>query len=298
LTAVPDPLRDPFPRRTADPVVLAPWLAELARNAGGLVRSYLPGSPVDARTRERVILAVTEVNGCRYCAWIHGSWSDFLGDRPEGEEDAILAEAALLTYARACADAGRPLDPAPLREFLPDEAVDAVRATVAQIEVSNLVGNTVDGLLARLTRKRPLDPSRAVVEAATVAVALPLAVPLLAAGAAMRAVSRMAPEVPVIEQPPAGEANLLVHLLAQTVPAYLANAGMRFALLRLPVPLAIGVRAGRTSATLRIGRGRVALENGIGPEAVVVLEGDIDPLLQLATGSLVRELTSLRIRRD
>lgn len=298
MTAVPETQRDPFPRRTADPVVLAPWLAELARTAGGLVRSYLPGSPVDARTRERVILAVTEVNGCRYCAWIHGSWADYLGERPAGEEEGDRAEEALLAYARACADAGRPLDPAPLRELLPDEAVAAVRATVAQIEVSNLVGNTVDGLLARLTRKRPLDPRHAAVEAATVAAALPLAVPMLAAGAAMRAVSRLAPAVPAIEQPDAGEANLLVHLLAQTVPAYLANAGLRLALLRLPVPVAVGVRAGRTSATLRIGRGRVAIDNGIGPEAVVVLEGDIDPLLQLATGSLVRELTTLRIRRD
>jgi len=33
-----------------------------------------------------------------------------------------------------------------------------MRATVAQIEVANLVGNTVDGMLARLTRKRPLAP--------------------------------------------------------------------------------------------------------------------------------------------
>jgi AhpD family alkylhydroperoxidase len=295
---VPDLQRDPFPRRTADPVVLAPWLAELARTAGGLVRSYLPGSPVDARTRERVILAVTEVNGCRYCAWIHGSWADYLGERPDGDDDQRHAEEALLLYARACADAGRPLDPEPLRAVLPAEAVDAVRATVAQIEVSNLVGNTVDGLLARLTRKRPLDPPRAALEAVTVVAALPLAVPMLAAGAAMRTVSRLAPAIPTVEQPPSGEANLLVHLLAQTVPAYLANAGVRMALLRLPAPIAVGVRAGRTSATIRIGRGRVAIDNGIGPEAIVVLEGDIDPLLQLATGSLVRELTSLRIRRD
>ena len=295
---MPETQRDPFSRRTADPVVLAPWLAELLRTAGGLVRSDLPGSPVDARTRERVILAVTEVNGCRYGAWIHGSWADYLGDRPEGDEEGVRAEEALLLYARACADAGRPLDPEPLREVLPDEAVAAVRATVAQIEVSNLVGNTVDGLLARLTRRRPLDPPRAAVEAATVAAALPLALPMLAAGAAMRAVSRLAPPVPEIEQPPAGEANLLVHLLAQTVPAYLANAGVRLATLGLPVPVSVGVRAGRTAATLRIGRGRIALENGIGPEAIVVVEGDIDPLLQLATGSLVRDLSTLRIRRD
>lgn len=290
-----DRQRDPFPRRTADPSVLAPWVGELARNAGGLLRSYLPGGPVDARTRERVILAVTEVNGCRYCAWIHGSWADYLG---AGVDEPAAAEEALLTYARACAEAGTPLDPAPLAEVLPPEAIGAIRATVAQIEVSNLVGNTVDGLLARLTRKRPLDPARALGEVVTVAVALPLAVPMLATGALMRAIGRIAPAVPEVEVPPAGEANLLVHLLAQTVPAYLANAGVRLAALGLPVPLAIGVRAGRTSATLRIGRGRVAIDNGIGPDAVLVVEGDIDPLLQLATGSLVRELSGLRVRRD
>ncbi|MBA2281316.1 MAG: hypothetical protein H0W25_08810 [Acidimicrobiia bacterium] len=294
----PDRQRDPFPRRTADPSVLAPWFVELARTLPALVRSYLPGGPIGARTRERVILAVTEVNGCRYCAWIHGSWSDYLGERAEGDDldDAELAEAALLTYARACADAGHPLDSGPLAEVLPADAITAIRATVAQIEVANLVGNTVDGLLARLTRKRPLDPPRAVLEAATVVAALPLAAPMLALGGVMRFVHRVAPDVPDVQTPPPGEANLLVHLLARTVPAYLANAGVRLALLRLPVPITIGIKAGRTAATLRIGRGRVQVDNGISPAAVVVLEGDVEPLLQLATGNLVRELSALRIR--
>jgi AhpD family alkylhydroperoxidase len=287
--------RDPFSRRTADPLVLAPWLVELVATAGSLIRSYLPGSPIDARTRERVILAVTEVNGCRYCAWIHGSWAAYLGDAVEGPADA---EEALLDFARACAEAGRPLDTAPLADVLPPAAVAAVRATVAQIEVSNLVGNTVDGLLARLTRQRPLDPLRAVSEAATVTVALPLAVPLVLAAAAMRAVERLAPPVPEIRTPPEDEANLLAHLLATTVPAYLANAGVRLALLRLPVPVSIGVRAGRTAATVRIGRGEVEVSNDVGADAVVVLEGEVEPLLQLATGSLVRELSTLRVKRD
>jgi len=287
--------RDPFPRRTADPFLLAPWLVELARTAGGLARSYLPGSPIDARTRERVILAVTEVNGCRYCAWIHGSWAAYLGDPVEGPADA---EEALLAYARACAEAGKPLDPSPLADVLPAEALGAVRATVAQIEVSNLVGNTVDGLLARLTRKRPLDPLRAAGEVATVVAALPLAVPLLALGATLRAIDGLAPPVPEVQTPPAGEANLLAHLLATTVPAYLANAGVRLAVLRLPVALSIGMRAGRTSATVRIGRGAVEVVNGIAPDAIVVLEGEVEPLLQLATGSLVRELSTLRLKRE
>ena len=201
--------RDPFPRRTATPARLVPWLFEVGRTFPGLVRSYLPGQTLDPRTRERV----TEVNGCRYCAWIHGSWQDFLGEKGLADADE-----ALLTYARACAEAGTPLDPAPLARSLPPEAVQAVRATVAQIEVSNLVGNTVDGLLARVTRKRPLDPVLTVQELAVVGAALPLAVPLLAAGAALRTASRLAPPVPQAQMPPGGEANLLVHLLAQAAP--------------------------------------------------------------------------------
>ena len=273
--------------------MLVPWLVELARTAPDLLRSYLPGGPIDPRTREQVILAVTEVNGCRYCAWIHGSWADYLGELDDPAE--VLD--ALLAHARASAEAGHPLDPGPLCEVLPPEVVGGLRATVAQIEVANLVGNTVDGLLARATRRRPLDPSRAVAELATVVIALPIAVPMLAVGGAMRFVRRLAPDVPEVQIPPAGEANLLVHLLARAVPSYLANAGLRLALLRLPVPLAFGIKAGRTAATVRIGRGTIEVDNGIRPDAALIVEGDVEPLLQLATGHLVREIGSLRVKR-
>jgi AhpD family alkylhydroperoxidase len=273
--------------------VLVPWLVELARNVPGLVRSYLPGGPLDPRTREQVILAVTEVNGCRYCAWIHGSWADYLGEL----DDPADALEALLTFARASAEAGAPLDTASLAGALPAEVVASLRATVAQIEVANLVGNTVDGLLARATRRRPLDPARAAAELATVALALPIAVPMLAFGGALRAVRALAPEVPEVQIPPAGEANLLVHLLARAVPSYLANAGLRLAVLRLPVPVTFAITAGRTSATVRIDRGQVAVVNGIAPGAALIVEGDVEPLLQLATGHLVREIGTLRVKR-
>ncbi len=283
--------RDPFPRRTATLARLAPWLVELGRTMPGLVRSYAPGGPLGSRTRERVILAVTDVNGCRYCAWIHGAWQDFLGDVAHAD-----AEEALVTYARACAEAGRPLDPGPLADVLPPEAIASLRATVAQIEVSNLVGNTVDGLLARLTRKRPMAPITAAAEMATVVMAAPVAAPLLATAGLMRLATRLAPELPEVDTPPAGEANLLVHLIAQAAPTYLANAVVRLAVLRLPFTVSVGVRAGRTGATVRVGRGRVAVVNGIAGDAVMVVEGDVEPLLQLASGSIVRELRSIRIR--
>jgi alkylhydroperoxidase family enzyme len=281
--------RDPFPRRTATLPALVPWIAELGRTLPGLVRSYRGG--VDPRARERVILAVTEVNGCRYCAWIHGSWQDYLGDR--GLADA---EDALVAYARACADAGVPVDPAPLRDHLPPQAVEAVRATVAQIEVSNLVGNTVDGLLARATRMRPFDPINAARELAVVGAAVPIALPLLTLAGAMRAVHRLAPPVPEVEMPPAGEANLLVHLLAEATPTLLANALVRLLVLRAPIRLTLALRAGRTTATIRLRNGHVALENGVASDANAVVEGDVGPLLRLASGSLFAELTRLRLR--
>lgn len=284
---------DPFPRRTATLRRLAPWIPEILLNAPGLLSAYSRvGNSLDPRTRERIILAVTEVNGCRYCAWIHGSWQDFLG---EGINRAD-AEQAVLTYARACAEAGKPLDPTPLTAQLGPAGVRELRATVAQIEVSNLVGNTVDGLLARLTRKRPLAPLAAAQEVAVVAAAVPLAVPMIATAAAMRAVDRMAPPLPEIGMPPAGEANLLVHLLAAAIPPYLSNAAVRLALLGLPFEMPIAIRAGRTAATLRIGRRAVGVENGVASDALVLLEGEVEPLLRLAAGSVVGELRKLRLR--
>jgi alkylhydroperoxidase family enzyme len=284
--------RDPFPRRTATVARLLPWLAELGMTLPGLAASYRPGGPLDPRVRESVILAVTEVNGCRYCAWIHGGWQDYLGDTDRGQADE-----AVLTYARACAEAGRPLDPSPLADVLPVASLGALRATVAQIEVSNLVGNTVDGLIARLTRKRPFAPLTTVQELGAVGAAIPLAIPLLGASALLRTVERLAPSLPPVEMPPAGEANLLAHLIAQVLPQYLANAGVRLAVLNLPVSLAIGIKAGRTAATLRLGRGRLAVENGLASDAALVLEGEVEALLRVATGSVVRQLGELRVRR-
>ena len=61
--------------------------------------------------------------------------------------------------------------------------------------------------------------------------------------------------------------------------------------------MVLGITAGRTSATVRIGRGAITVDNGIAPDAALVVEGDVEPLLQLATGHLVREIGSLRVKR-
>src|SRR5207248_9257925 len=103
-------------------------------------------------------------------------------------------------------------------------------------------------------------------------------------GAVLRTASRLAPPVPAAQMPPAGEANLLVHLLAQLAPTLLANAALRTAVLGSPGVLVVGLKAGRTTATVRAGRGRLAFENGISPAAVMVVDSYVEPLLRLASG--------------
>jgi hypothetical protein len=58
----------------------------------------------------------------------------------------------------------------------------------------------------------------------------------------------------------------------------------------------VAIRAGRTAATVRLQRGQIALENGVAPDAIAVVEGDVEPLLRLASGSLLAEVGRLRLR--
>lgn len=275
----------------AAPEAFLPWAVELGRTLGGLVTAYRPGGPVGGRTRERLILAVSEVDGCRYGVWVHDSWSDFLGSDND-EDDA--AASAVRAYARDSAGAGRPVDPRPLADVLPPSAVAAVRATVAQVEVSNLVGQTIDAVLADLGGRRTGRPRAGIGDVVAAAAALPVALPLIISAGLLRAMTRLAPPAAPAEAPPEDEANLLVHLLAKAVPTYLANAAVRTALLGPPVPLAVALRAGRTAATVRFGRGRVALANGITPDALLVIELDVGPLVRTASGSLGREMAAMR----
>ena len=170
-----------------------------------------------------MILAVTEVNGCRYSAWVHEAWQAVLGPpgfagAPTEVQDAVLA------YARACAEAGRPLDPAALNVTLPAAAVRAVRVAVASTELTNLVGVAADRLQARLTGRGTRSVSAMAREAATLTLAAPLAMPFLALGGALRLLDRFAPDLPAVERPDPDDSNLLSHLLVEAVPGYLGHA--------------------------------------------------------------------------
>jgi hypothetical protein len=71
---------------------------------------------------------------------------------------------------------------------------------------------------------------------------------------------------------------------------------VRLAILGLPFEIAVGLKAGRTTATIRVGRSAVSVENGLAPDAIAVVEGEVEPLLKLASGNVVGELRKLRVR--
>ncbi len=290
-TAVTAPQAPSRPRMSA--WRFAAWATELLCVPVGLVEAYVPGTPgINARTREQLILAVTEVNGCRYTAWVHGAWLDYLGPRDPDE-----ALAPLFAYARACAEAGVPLDTTTLDAVYPAAMVRSVRATVARAELANFVGNSFDDLRDRSIGRRSWSPALLCEDAVAVAMSLPLVGPTVALAGTMKVAARLAPDLPEISLPPASEANLVVHLLAEAAPTYLGHAFIRTSLVWSPVPLAVAFRMEGLSATMRVGRGRVAISNGVQPDALLVVDGGIEPLLQTVAGSILRDLAK-PIRRS
>src|SRR5690606_12467532 len=116
------------------------WMVELGRVPLGLLDARLPtGRGVPARTREQLILSVTEVRGGRLSAWVHGTWLDFLGHRDPDE-----ALEPLFAYARSCTDAGHPLDTTTLDAVYPPRVVRSVRATVAQATLGAMASSAAD----------------------------------------------------------------------------------------------------------------------------------------------------------
>jgi hypothetical protein len=95
--------------------------------------------------------------------------------------------------------------------------------------------------------------------------------------------------VPPVEGAADPEVGLLGALAAEAVPVLLGNAAVRAVVLGSPAVVAIGLRSGGRSATIRVGRGRAEVVDGITPDAWIVLQGDVEPLVRLATGIVLRE---------
>jgi AhpD family alkylhydroperoxidase len=119
------------------------------------VSHMMRGRSLDAAFRERLMLAVTQVNNCRYCAYAHTRMALSEGVSAEeiealgrgSYEGAPEAERPALRYAQHwAASDGRP-DPQAaqdLRQRYGDDQAAAIELALRLIRVGNLLGNTWD----------------------------------------------------------------------------------------------------------------------------------------------------------
>jgi len=112
--------------------------------------------------RERLMLAVTMVNGCRYCSYFHAKQALKNGVSQEeisrllsGDVNSCPREEALaLLYAQHWAESNARPDPEAVRKLQETygfEKVEAIHLMLRMIRLGNLLGNSWDYLLYRMS---------------------------------------------------------------------------------------------------------------------------------------------------
>jgi AhpD family alkylhydroperoxidase len=127
-----------------------------------MATKVMMGGIISEAFRERLMLAVTAVYGCRYCSWLHTGEALKSGIE-EGEIAALLTgsvdncpedEAIALLYAQHWADSDARPEPEAVRRL--EEAYGAEKAEMINLilhmnRLGNLSGNAGDHFLHRLS---------------------------------------------------------------------------------------------------------------------------------------------------
>jgi len=159
----------PFRRRFYHkPSELSRDLREIWRERGR-VRALMKGKLIDAAFRERLMLAVTEVNRCRYCQYAHARMALIAG-LAQSDVDSLVAgnlqgsppeQVPALLYAQHWAETEADPDLAARRRVLEvygSEQLGSIELSLRMIRVGNLIGNTWDYLLYRASFGRLGNP--------------------------------------------------------------------------------------------------------------------------------------------
>jgi AhpD family alkylhydroperoxidase len=152
------------PRTFASPIVAARSFAGVMRRSAPLVAAYL-GGRLDPELREHVMVAVSRVNACRGCTFVHERWALRAGATGADLEAIGLGDLASLdersraanVYATALTETGFS-EPAPTdvaaaaaRHLTPSE-LESVEAVARAMTLANLSVSTLEALAARLSR--------------------------------------------------------------------------------------------------------------------------------------------------
>jgi AhpD family alkylhydroperoxidase len=128
----------------------------------GEMKSLMRGEQIKTRFRERLMLAVTEVNGCRYCSYYHSRQALKAGIGSEELEDIAAmsfesspeAQRPALLYAQHWAESNAQPDSAAWdcmqKSYSPKE-LEHILLSLRVIRMGNLLGNLYDFLLFKLS---------------------------------------------------------------------------------------------------------------------------------------------------
>ncbi len=150
------------PRTFSSPREAIGDLLGVALRSRPLAAAYL-GGELDPDLRERVMVAVSHVNSCRGCTFVHERWASRAGVSAEDLEAIGLGDLAgleardraAIAYAAALAEARfrRPVDAnltAAAADLLTPGELAAVEATARAMALANLSANTAEELFDRL----------------------------------------------------------------------------------------------------------------------------------------------------
>ena len=148
------------PRVFASPGEFVGDVAAVGCRAGTLAAVFLRGR-LDERERERIMVAVSRVNACRGCTFVHERWALNAGVSAEELRTIELGElAALPDRSRAAVAYAAALAEHRFRRPPPDDVAaavasqlspterSAVEAVARLIALANLSANTVHAILA------------------------------------------------------------------------------------------------------------------------------------------------------
>lgn len=267
---------------TARPSFLT-WYLALVPSVPTAVRCHLPRPPLDARRRELVAAVAAGAAHSNALAAAHVAWHDLLGPAQLHEvDDEVLAWVA--DVASGAVD----LDLDDLPQELDPGTRQALGAIVAREVVGALGVRSAASLVDRVVGRRPRRLRAMAADLGAAVAGLPVAAPTMVAGAAMGVVGLIAPPAARIDME--SDPNLMAQLLAETLPTWLGSAWGRTLVATLPVAIPVAVRSGRSGATVRVGRGRVEVANGVADDVWALLDGEIDSLLQAGSHTLTREV--------
>ena len=126
------------------------------------IKALMRGQLISDSFRERIMLAVTEVNGCRYCQYAHAKMAIDAGLSHSEIEDlssGVLLncpseEVPALLYAQHWAETNGSPDPITRQEIVSgygEQVVEAMELAMRMIRMGNLLGNTWDYFLYKIS---------------------------------------------------------------------------------------------------------------------------------------------------